>query len=340
MPTDTEFVWGAIGTTETCTIVGFMEQSSVAGIMYNGSLSIFYLLRIRYGWSAHKIERLAEQWLHIVPITFGISTMVAGLPLKLYNSGIFDCWIAPYPQGCKQSWQINEDDFHDDGTADFTICERGDNASLYQFAFDLIPKWLSIILATVNMVLIYFKVAEQESKSHSKSFNAVAAATAAAAAANNPEANATEYEEQKRTRKTPSMSTKLAVQSYLFVGAMYITYTPVIITRITEVVKGSVYYEMLLTISIAIPMQGFWNAFVYIRPRWIRERQETNSGCFTAMIHVFQKQTNDFDETNDTQEMSQPQQKEPQQFDENRSEPAGYHEENDALFIDQEMPSH
>jgi hypothetical protein len=37
----------------------------------------------------------------------------------------------------------------------------------------------------------------------------------------------------------------------------------VIVTRAFELVHGYVYYEMLLTISIMIPLQGFWNGTLY-----------------------------------------------------------------------------
>jgi len=66
--------------------------------------------------------------------------MIASFPLKLYNSSLFDCWIAPFPQGCEQSWQ------HDGAST----CERGDNASLYQFIFDLIPKWVWCLVLDVH----------------------------------------------------------------------------------------------------------------------------------------------------------------------------------------------
>jgi hypothetical protein len=56
--------------------------------------------------------------------------------------------------------------------------------------------------------------------------------------------------------KKPELARRLATQSYFYVGALYLTYIPVIITRITELATGSVYYEMLLTISITIPLQG------------------------------------------------------------------------------------
>jgi hypothetical protein len=233
MPSDTEFVWGARGTTATCSVIGFIEQAGVAAVMYNGSLSILYLLTIQYGWTSTRLQRSVEIWLHLVPILFAVSTMVAGIPLKLYNSGLFDCWIAPFPQSCQQSWRSNGE----------TTCERGDNASLYQWGFDLIPKFSAIVVATVNMILIYIYVRKTELKSLATSLTVRSRGVS----------------ESDRIRRGAKlrMASKLAVQSYFYVGALYLTYVPVIITRITELTLGYVYYEMLLIISITIPLQGY-----------------------------------------------------------------------------------
>lgn len=122
MPRGTPFTFGARGTPQTCTAQGFFAQIGVSSVMYNASLSTYYLLVIRYGWSESRIVKI-EPWLHAIPLVFGVATMIAGLFLQLYNYGLWDCWIAGSPVGCEESWRNG-------GT---TTCERGDNASLYQF---------------------------------------------------------------------------------------------------------------------------------------------------------------------------------------------------------------
>jgi len=143
MPEGTPNIYGAVGNTRTCTAQGFFEQIGVSAVMYNGSLSTFYYLRVRRGWPLSRIVK-AEPWLHAIPLIFGLATMVAGLFLKLYNYGVWDCWIAPYPLGCDESWR----------NGGSTNCERGNNATLYIWLFDLIPKWSSIFLVTINMWLM------------------------------------------------------------------------------------------------------------------------------------------------------------------------------------------
>ena len=99
MPRGTPFVFGARGSTQTCTAQGFFAQIGVSSVMYNASLSTYYLLVIRYGWLESRVVHV-EPWLHAIPLVFGFATMIVGLCLKLYNYGVWDCWIAPYPLGC------------------------------------------------------------------------------------------------------------------------------------------------------------------------------------------------------------------------------------------------
>lgn len=227
MPANTPNVWGAVGTVQSCEAIGFLEQAGVAAVMYNGSLSVYYLLRIRFGWSPRRLIKV-EPCLHLVPLIFGLSTMIASLKLNLYNSGLFDCWIAPFPQGCHESWK--------NGGA--TTCQRGDNASLYQWIFDVIPKWSSVLLVTGNMWYTHCGVLLQERASSQYVFPG---------------------SDNQQPRPRPRVARRLARQSYLYVGALYLTYIPVIVTRTTELITGHVYYGMLLTLAFALPLQGFWN---------------------------------------------------------------------------------
>lgn len=312
MPREVPNVWGNVGTTQTCTAQGFFEQFGVSTVMYSASLSIYYLITIRSGRSASsraRIRRL-EPYLHAVPLVFGLATAVAGLFLRAYNYGLWDCWIAPYPPGCKESWR-------NDGTTD---CVRGDNASLYQWLFDLIPKWTSILIVTVNMILVYLHVRKQEviserwssktrnpssvagllgsargsttsaSASHQRASVSSSVMAADASSRSTPlprpsTASSVPIQESgggpnqraqrtARTRSSLSASRQIAHQSYLYVGALWITWLPVIVLRGTQLASGVTYYWMLIWVSLSIPTQGMWNVLVYLRPRWLQKRKE------------------------------------------------------------------
>jgi hypothetical protein len=243
--------------------------------------------------------------------------MIASLSLGLFNSGLFDCWIAPYPQGCTESWRIPKDE-HGNQVPTATNCERGDNASLYQWVFDVIPKWVSVLVVTLNMILTNLAVRRQELSTirfsqpevnpafnatgipcssnadgsvsasvgtqgrNFTSFHIKNESSSIAATANDNSGNIRSFQprqrqstQQQRPKKLElRISRRLARQSYLYVGALYLTYIPVVVTRSFELVNGFVHYEMLLTIGIMIPLQGFWNVMVYLRPRLLQRRRE------------------------------------------------------------------
>ena len=57
-------------------------------------------------------------------------------------------------------------------------------------------------------------------------------------------------------------------------GALWITWLPVIVLRGTQLASGVTYYWMLIWVSLSIPTQGMWNVLVYLRPRWLQKRRE------------------------------------------------------------------
>eukprot|EP00986_Skeletonema_menzelii_P007128 scaffold2761_cov137-Skeletonema_menzelii.AAC.9 len=266
---------------------------------------MYYLITIRNGRfkSQQKLSKL-EPFLHIIPLGFGLGTAIVSLALNLFNYGLWDCWIAPYPQGCEESWRNNGS----------TTCTRGDNASLYQWLFDLIPKWASILLVAINMALVYIFVRNQEIRTERWSSRAVnervvnssiqnsswknSSATSnnnvvnsSSAAEISPNVNQSQERnrgkvtlraspswqrrrQQHQARRRVGFSRQIAQQSYLYVGALYITWLPVIVLRGIQLASGVTYYWLLVWVALSIPMQGFWNLLVYLRPRWLQKRRD------------------------------------------------------------------
>ena len=73
-----------------------------------------------------EVEKI-EPLFHLNAILWGAGTAFASLGLTLFNQVGWDCWISAAPLGCKESWTLEP--------GEVTTCERGDNGSLYQWAF-------------------------------------------------------------------------------------------------------------------------------------------------------------------------------------------------------------
>ena len=138
IPEETGIKW-ASGTTATCNVQAFFTQFGIASSFYNASLSVFFLLVIRYGWREDQLRKV-EPCLHGFPLLWGLSTAIAGVPLTIFNSANLWCWIAPYQ-------------------------DRGANADVFRWFFFYGPLWIMICIVTINSILIFHHVLRIESKS-------------------------------------------------------------------------------------------------------------------------------------------------------------------------------
>ena len=93
----------AMGTTASCTAVGFMGfHSSMSVALSNCTLSFYFLLRVAYGWQDKAIARRLEYPAYAIAI-FG--PLVLGIPAVVTKSINPEhimkvCWIDASPKGC------------------------------------------------------------------------------------------------------------------------------------------------------------------------------------------------------------------------------------------------
>ena len=71
-------MYGAVGTTQTCSAQAFFAQFSLSTVMYNASLAVYYVLVIVKKKKDSEIARI-EPWLHANAIAWGLGTGIAGL---------------------------------------------------------------------------------------------------------------------------------------------------------------------------------------------------------------------------------------------------------------------
>jgi hypothetical protein len=131
IPKSTGILW-AVGNERTCTFQGFFTQFGISSPLYNVSLSVYYLLVIRYSWKEEDLRKI-EPWLHVLPVGWAASTALAGLGVDLFHSANLWCFIAP-----------NSDD--------------SNNANIYRWAFFYGPLWTAILIVTIQLFLVFSRV--------------------------------------------------------------------------------------------------------------------------------------------------------------------------------------
>ena len=66
-------IWGAIGNDATCDIQGFFISASFCGtVLYSLSLTVYFLLVVKYDMPEAKIKKYVEPFLHGVPIVYSL----------------------------------------------------------------------------------------------------------------------------------------------------------------------------------------------------------------------------------------------------------------------------
>ena len=92
-PRDSKF-YGAIGNDRTCSAQGFLLILGLAVPMYNTSLSLFYLLIIRYNVRRATLSAKIEPFLHAVSILAPLTLAIVSLSVGGINSESVACYLS------------------------------------------------------------------------------------------------------------------------------------------------------------------------------------------------------------------------------------------------------
>jgi hypothetical protein len=147
MPSGTKGIWGAFGNVSTCQIQGFFMQMGVTGSFYNGALSLYFLLTLRYGLSNADIAKKYELWCHLVAILWPLVTGLVSASMQWYRVNAIGCFLGPGPTGC----HLDDTDFE---------CTTNLHATLFAWIFVGIPLVLINLFIAFAMIQIYRTVRE------------------------------------------------------------------------------------------------------------------------------------------------------------------------------------
>lgn len=261
-------IW-AIGNDATCNLLGFLTQLSFAATMYNGVLSYYYLLTIRFGWKQQRLARI-EKWMHFCAICFPLVTASLGAAFGVFHEldvG-FGCWTNNYPENCE-----------------------GDEctAHIWGYTFGLVPIGFTFGSLVINNIIIYRYVRR-----------ILHTAPADPRVSDIPmddhgSPNATKAKHLDESRQNHIK--EVAIQGFLYVGTFFFSYWSPIVLRVLEhlilTLDDSSLYPLLVLQSICLPLQGFFNMFVYNRQNFLRLRAANPTmttmealwkSCFDASI--------------------------------------------------------
>ncbi len=92
----------------------------------------------------------------------------------------------------------------------------------------------------------------------------------------------------RRAQREVAKSRKIAVQGLLYVGAFYITWMFPTVSRITELVAKKNYFPIQFLDTFLIPLQGFFNFMIYIRPNYLKYRRQGEGFWKSSKTSIFE----------------------------------------------------
>ena len=278
----------AKGNWATCEASGFLGQfASITSVLYNASLTVYYMLTILQDQPrarAGRVRRRRQQQqqrsrftvitkieplMHIVPIVIGLTTAIFPLSLDLYNPTPLSCTIVSFPLNC--------------GTNDVP-CVRGGNAQTLYIPLVALWVWSTFAFMVIAMTMIYVKIARIAANSSNHYFsNSVdmprpsSPGMQQASSSTSPSIITTTGQINTDDSKLVQLKRQFATQALLYCISFAITWMPGMLIRRLEAWFGlEPSFGLVYVNAILLPLQGFWNAFVYLRPRYLmyRRRQQ------------------------------------------------------------------
>jgi len=224
IPREYDEYTGNFGTIGTCTFQGFvLYVCTRSAAIYYGGFSIYsYVATLsdfdkdRYKW--------CEKWIHIIVHSYTFFTGFYGLAVEGFNPVPGFCKMVSYPFNCE--------------TSDDLLCTRGPAkfGRMKAIGLWIVPMILLVIIPTVIMIVLYFKVKQRE-------------------------------EQDRRNGKITLITSKeVAVQSCVYLSAIYWTVVPFfIVTTLEYIMKvdEDTLFPYKVAGQIIYTLFAFWSMLTY-----------------------------------------------------------------------------
>lgn len=264
-PHDDGNTWArnSIGTITTCSIQGFMNYVGCMGsLLYDCMLSIYFVMVVVYSQKEDFIQKTVEPFFHalslLIPLAVGIFLMAT----SQFNASGEICWIAPYPLACAPPYAKPDVEIE---------CTRGKNAVQYRWYFQGVPILLIVIVVITCMLLLSCSIRKQMQKMKNYGATEFSANVARKRASMQSVPLQPNLPYKKRIKcpdgKSKAERNQTFVQAALYVLALLMTF---LFAFVYQIFRLPWMYVLEMTF---IPLLGFFNFFIFIRPRLIMTRQ-------------------------------------------------------------------
>jgi hypothetical protein len=317
-PKETSNKAWAFGNDATCSMIGFLNQLAYSGTFYNALLSYYFLLTARFAVKNEQIARRIEPAMHMLAVGFPAACGFVGLYLDVYaepevNIG---CWVNRYPKRCG---------YGPDGTgvpctstmvawvfggwiACFALISLvANNLVIWIFFRNQVRmqrKTLGTKISTTEMKVSCQSDDDNDDDDDSSSKNQLNDASSSMASSFRTLQVKSQRHSQESTETDHAIIAGqkqrlklVSSQAFLFVASFAVCSFSTYILRLFESQATTYvwemeipynYYILLVLQALLFPLQGLFNMFIYVRPKYLRIRaafpRETRLWSFRRAI--------------------------------------------------------
>lgn len=239
----------AIGSTETCEVVGFFFQFVLATHFYSSVLSLYFLVTIRYNWKEDKATRVLEPCIHVLAWALPLTKSSIGVAIDAINPGfsLNVCYFENSPPGCDENPNFE--------------CRANTKTLTWVLWFFNIISFLAAIFGVVCTWLVYSTVRTRTRRSQQYVFRGSSASP-----------------DREYTKNMKAVAVQAVCYTLAFLNSFLVSLLATLIENTFNNSLEDVYTKQsrplsdlsLFLLALFFPLQGFFMAIIYMRPTLVR----------------------------------------------------------------------
>lgn len=242
-----------------CSIQGFFVHIGVLTTpSYNFALCVYYLLTVRFERNEIWVQKRVEPILHFLALSWPIGTGIFLLVTKNFNPTGPNCWIGPSPRNCLIDPNIE--------------CERGQNSYKYRWWFAGYQVIFIFVFIVISMIFLCTGILRREQRLSMIGSRQIQSEDNKEEKDDSSLENTSIDDPALHSMELSSASKKilkkqLVTQALIYAAAYLVPAIFPLVFNVTLTKTGQRNFVLWVFVGIFMPMQGFFNFFVYIRPR-------------------------------------------------------------------------
>ena len=245
-PKNSPGLYFASGNQATCNLQGFFLHLGMIQPLYVASLSIYYLMVIKYSKSDKYLSKNLEPWMHAISLGYPLIGAIVALSMEYFNYSPNQCWIQSYPLKCEGD-----------------TCIRGKHAYLLGWILAGGVICFTVIVVSFCMIQVVLFVRRR-----------LVVVQRKFTFANRTISNCRNLEKQYKAATR---------QALLYVGTFLLVWFFGFLFRVSKKTRRNVY--LLLPAQVLNPLQGFFNFLIYIWPRYVKSKEEFKDKSFFWLMY-------------------------------------------------------